>query len=130
MNYSSTYNERQSVINRLVYLSQLNEPGWDGYDAEPISEEQVEYVSKLMENVETYPFICASTDGVINLQYDYNNGYISDYLEFTINKDLSINGYHRVIKGIIKESKYYNKIIENDMYDLINEWKENIIKLE
>ena len=123
MIYSSIYNEKNSVINRLAEL--LLE-----FNNGIIIEDQINYVIELMEYSDTYPFISVTPDGIIKLEYDYNDGKISNYLEFNIDKDLVVNAYHRVIKGIIKESEYFTNIRKSDLNDLINKWKDDIKEYE
>ena len=69
-----------AAVDRIGKLAKL-EPGWDGYDGDPPTEEAIETTAKLLTAVYRLthgalknPFIAPSPDGGLDLEWELDSG--------------------------------------------------------
>lgn len=82
-------------LQRIEDISKLQN-NWDGFDAEPFSNNLIAEVISIVTSLKIQPQIFPTAQSSIQLEYENSNG---DYLEFEIFEDGSIKQFSMLIDG-------------------------------
>lgn len=88
-----TTNEAEKLWNALLKLEKFRhfKQGWNGYDADPFSDELISYVREaIIIDLDIIPEVFPSADNSIQLEYTWDN----KYLEFQVFEDKSMSWYY------------------------------------
>ncbi len=84
--------EAEKLWDALMKLEKFRCYGknWNGYDADPFSDELISFVKKIIIDLDIIPEIFPVADGSIQLEYTWDN----KYLEFQVFEDKSMSWYY------------------------------------